>query len=257
MTETQLMEDLEHRRDLAAELAGFADGKQGLGLGTALAGLMACMNPVLISLAAKVMMQDCTWRTRVEPFILMCSLLLLLNAFVWLLLKDWLQARLYRSHGEAGSLLPQWEIRVGIVMLAAVGLAAIWQGASALLAVNSPGNWERWPSKVLGIATLTYIAAVALLGATAVMVASWRRVKGWRNWLGWLALCAPFFLFTTMSLFDLGPGGKAGFLAAVAVVTLIAVSFYLPILAIYIGLRDQLRYWRLLKAVGGLPQVEE
>ncbi len=257
MIENQLMEDLEHRRDLAAELARFADGQQGLGLGTALAGLLACLNPLLISLVSGVLLPTFKWRTQGEPFLLICSLLLLLNALMWLLMKGWLQARFYRGHGAAGVFLPHWEIRVGVVLLVGVGLILVWLGTGSMVAANSPGYWEQWHSTIFGIATLKFFAGVSLLTATIVLVVSLVRVRGLRNWIGWLSLCAPFFFFLSLPHLVSSLGQRVRFINALVGMALLGAIFFLPLLALFIGLSDHLRYRRLVKDLGGLPPVEE
>ena len=263
MTETQLMEDLEHRRDLAAELARFADGQQGLGLGTALAGLLACLNPVLIWLGWSQAV--CFIHRHSEPagfwgnhgpllIVLFISAIVFLNAFGWLLLKNAVPARLYRRLGEACSVQPSWEARVGVVLLCGLGYVGLWIGGSTLLALRIPAGPELSPVSLWGIPALKVMASVALLGTAVLLAAAWRRVQGWRNWLGWAALCAPFLLFVSAPLFD---NRHPSLLAVILLLTLMASCLYLPFMAIYVGLRDHLRYGRLVKVLCNLPPVEE
>ncbi|MDE3244995.1 MAG: hypothetical protein KGN80_02825 [Acidobacteriota bacterium] len=262
MTTDTLMEDLEHRKKLAGELARFADGRQGLGLGTALAGLLALLDPLLIWLGSNQLAnyshrhttQATFWAFYAPLVVLFISAVALVDAFAWLLLKDALQARLYRGHGEAGSAMPSWEGRVGAMLLAVLGCVGLWIGGSALMELRVPAGPEPSPLSLWGVPMLKLVGSVALLGTVALLAAAWRRVRGWRNWLGWVALCAPFFFFMSAPLLD---HRHPSVFAVVLLLALMAACLYLPFMALYVGLRDHLRYRRLLKELGALTAIEE
>ena len=257
MTPNTLIEDLEHRKTLAGELARFADGRQGLGLGTGLAGALAILNPMLITISSTVL-----WRFQSRPmsreqevalmgsYLLILSALTLLTALTWLLLRDRLQARLYRGHGEAGSTFPIWELRVGTTLLGVLGFAGLWIGAVSLRSLMST---ELSPASVWGVPTLKFLASAALFGTVMLLAASWRKVRGWRNWLGWLSLCAPFLFFVSLPLFD---NQHPSLFTVILQLTLFAGFLYLPFMALYVGLRDHLRYRRLVKELGALATIE-
>ncbi|MBL0313596.1 MAG: hypothetical protein IPP78_12970 [Holophagaceae bacterium] len=262
MTPDALLEDLEHRKNLAGELARYADGRQGLGLGTALAGLLALLDPVLIWLGSDQLVcyshQHATrahfWEFYAPLMALFITAIALVNAFIWLLLKDPLQVRLYRSHGEARSAMPAWEVRVGMVLLGVLGCVGFWIGGSVLLAMRvSPGP-ELSPASLWGVSMLKLVATVALLGTAVLVAAAWRRVRGWRNWLGWISLCAPFLFFASAPLLD---NRHPSLFAVILQAVLFAGLLYLPFLALFVGLLDHLRYRRLLKQLGALTTIEE
>lgn len=262
MTSNTLLQDLEHRKHLVGELARFADGRQGLGLGTALAGLLALLDPVLIWLGSDQLIrysqQQATransWEFLGPLLVLIISATALVNAFAWLLLKDALQARLYRGHGEAGSGLPSWETRVGAVLLVVLGGVGLWIGGSALVAMKVPVGPELSPASLWGLPMLRLVASMALLGTAVLVAAAWRRVRGWRNWLGWASLCTPFLFFASAPLLD---NRHPGFIAVVLQLGLIAGLLYLPFMAFYVGLRDHLRYRQLVRQLGALTPIEE
>lgn len=262
MISDTFLEDLEHRKNLAGELARFADGRQGLGLGTALAGLLALLDPMLIWLGSGQLVgysrrhssQDTFWEFLGPLLVLFISATALVNAFAWLLLKDPLQARLYRSHGGAGSAPPPWEVRVGAVFLGILGCVGLWIGGSVLRTMRMPVGPELSPVSLWGLPMLKLVAIMALLGTALLVAVAWRRVRGWRNWLGWAALCTPFLFFASAPLLDnRNPSAPA----VVIQLGLIAGLLYLPFMALYVGLRDHLRYRRLLKQLGALAAVEE
>lgn len=262
MTTDTLLEDLERRKQLAGELARFADGRQGLGLGTALAGLLALLDPLLIWLGSNQLVGYSQRHTTPATFwefyaplvVLFVSAIALVNAFAWLLLKDTLQARLYRGHGEAGSAMPSWEVRVGAVLLVVLGCVGLWVGGSALVELRMPVGPELSPVSLWGVSMLKLVGSVALLGTVVLFTAAWRLVRGWRNWLGWVALCAPFLFFMSAPLFD---NRHPSIFAVILLLTLMAACLYLPFMALYVGLRDHLRYRRLLKVLGALTAIEE
>ncbi len=262
MTSDSLLEDLEHRKTLAGELARFADGRQGLGLGTALAGALAILNPMLIWLGADQLVCYSYRHTTPAGFwefygplmVLFISAIVLVNAFAWLLLKDTVQARLYRRHGEASSTMPSWEARVGAVLLGILGCTGLWIGGSVLMAMRVPAGPDLLAASLWGVPMLKLVATAALLGTTVLLAAAWRWVRGWRNWLGWVALCAPFLFFMSAPLFD---NRHPGIFAIVLMLGLLAASLYLPFMALYVGLRDHLRYRRLVKELGALATIEE
>ncbi len=238
MTPDALLEDLEHRKNLAGELARYADGRQGLGLGTALAGLLALLDPVLIWLGSDQLVcyshQHATrahfWEFYAPLMALFITAIALVNAFIWLLLKDPLQVRLYRSHGEARSAMPAWEVRVGMVLLGVLGCVGFWIGGSVLLAMRvSPGP-ELSPASLWGVPMLKLVAIVALLGTAVLVAAAWRRVRGWRNWLGWTSLCAPFLFFASAPLLD---NRHPSLFAVILQAVLFASLLYLPFLATF------------------------
>ena len=262
MTPDTLIEDLEHRKNLAGELACFADGRQGLGLGTALAGALAILNPMLIWLGSDQLVcfaqRHAThgrfWEFYGPLMVLFISAIALVNAFTWLLLKGTVQVRLYCRHGEAGSILPSWEARVGAVLLGILGCTGLWIGGSVLMAMRVPAGPDLLAASLWGVPMLKLVALVALLGTTVLLAAAWRWVRGWRNWLGWAALCAPFLLFMSAPFFD---NRHSSLFAVILLLALMAASLYLPFMAIYVGLRDHLRYRRLVKQLGALTTIEE
>lgn len=262
MTPDALLEDLEHRKNLAGELARYADGRQGLGLGTALAGLLALLNPVLIWLGSDQLVcyshrhttRANFWEFYAPLMILSITTIALVNAFAWLLLKDTLQVRLYRGHGEAASAMPSWETRVGTILLGILGCIGLWIGGSVLVAMRVPVGPELSPANLLGVPMLKLVASVALLGTAVLVAAAWRRVRGWRNWLGWASLCAPFLFFASAPLLD---NRHPSLFAVILQMGLFAGLLYLPFLALFVGLLDHVRYRRLVNQLGALTNIEE
>lgn len=260
MTPDALKEDLEQRRALAGELARYADGGQGLGLGTALAGGLAILGPILMDLLANrmiVYINSLTNPLRERAFgqlLLLCfPAIALLNAFAWLLLKGPVQRRLYRRFGEARSALPRWELRLGLVLLALLAIAGIWICKGSWMALKVPAGPELSPLSVWGAPMLKLAVTVGLLGTILLTIIAWRKVRGWRNWLGWAALCAPFLLFVSAPLLD---DRHPSIFAIVLILSLMAAFLYLPFMAIYVGVRDHLLYRRLVKRLGALPDME-
>ena len=255
-----LKEDMEHRRALAGELARYADGSQGLGLGTALAGGFAILGPILMDLLANWMIARINSlpsqlsQHTFGPLLLLCfPAIALINAFAWLLLKGPLQRRLYRRFGEAHSALPRWELRLGLVLLALLAFAGIWICKGSWMALRVPAGSELSPLNLWGAPMLKLAAAVGLLGTILLTIIAWRKVRGWRNWLGWTALCAPFLLFVSAPLFD---DRHPSILAIVGLLSIMAAFLYLPFMAIYVGARDHMFYRRLVKKLSALPDVE-
>jgi len=262
MKSDTFLEDLEHRKQLAGELARFADGRHGLGLGTTLAGLLALLDPVLVWLGSDQLMRYSQlhstpatfWDFYAPLMALFITSIALVDAFAWLLLKDALQARLYRGHGEAGCALPPWEVRVGAVLLVVLGGVGLWVGGSALMAMRVPVGPELSPASVWGVPMLKLVATLALLGTAVLVAAAWHRVRGWRNWLGWASLCAPFLFFASAPLFD---NRHPSLFAVILQMGLFAGLLYLPFMALFVGLMDHLRYRRLAKQLGLLTAIEE
>ena len=260
MTLDALMEDLEHRRTLAGKLARYADGGQGLGLGTALAGVLAILGPILMDLLANRMLTYINHHPgqltepAFGPLLLLCfPAIALANALVWLLLKDAVPSRLYRGFGEARSALPRWEVRLGLVLLSLLAFVGIWICKGSWVALKIPAGAELSPISLWGARMLRLTAAVALFGTILLTLIAWRKVRGWRNWLGWAALCAPFLLFVSAPLFD---NRHPSLLAIVGLLSIMAAFLYLPFMAIYVGVRDHLLYRRLVKQLGALSDVE-
>ena len=262
MTPDTLIEDLEHRKNLAGELARFADGRQGLGLGTALAGLLALLDPIMLWLGSDQLMRysqrhtthATLWEFYAPLMVLFISVTALVNAFVWLLLKGAVEARLYRRHGEAASAMPSWEVRIAAVLLLVLGCIGFWVGGSAVMAMRAPAGPEPSPAGLWGVPMLKLVATVALLGTVVLLTAAWRRVRGWRNWLSWASLCTPFFFFASAPMLD---NRNPGLLAAILQLGLTAGFLYLPFMALYVGLLDHVHYRRLVKQLGALTTIEE
>ncbi|HJW09072.1 MAG TPA: hypothetical protein VJ483_05510 [Holophagaceae bacterium] len=260
MTPEALMEDLERRRDLAGELARYADGSQGLGLGTALAGGMALLNPVIMVLGSRPVLAYAQQQPRqaglwefVGPLLILCiSVPALFNAFAWLLLKDAVQVRVYCRHGEARSAPPAWEVRTGLALLGMFVFAGVWIGGGAFMALRVP----QAPRAFSSFPILKTVAGVAILGTSVLIAAAWRWIRGWRNWLGWTALCAPFLLFISAPLFNDPRPGLTGSITVLLLLSFFAAFLYLPFMALYVGIRDHLHYRRLLKELAALPSME-
>lgn len=259
MTTETLIQDMKHRKDLAAELARYADGTQGLGLGTALAGFLAILNPILMDLLANRMFAYLNSHPARQAHAFASTLLLgfqiiaFITALLWLLLRGPVQARLYRGFGEARSTLPRWEMRLGLVLLALLACLGLWIGGGSWTALRLPDESGLSPLSLWGAPMLKLAAAVGLLGTIVLTLIAWRKVRGWRNWLGWAALCAPFLLFVSAPLFD---ERDPSILAIVGLLSIMAAFFYLPFMSIYVGLRDHLLYRRLVKRLSALPDVE-
>ena len=260
MAPDTLKEDMEQRRALAGELARYADGSQGLGLGTALAGGLAILGPILMDLLANRMIvyinsnPDLQRQRAFGYLLLLCfPAIALLIAFTWLLLKGPVQRRLYRRFGEARSALPRWELRLGLLLLALLAFAGIWICKGSWMALRVPAGPEPSPLSVWGVPMLKLAVASGLFGTILLTLIAWRKVRGWRNWLGWAALCAPFLLFVSAPLLD---NRHPSILTIVLILSLMAAFLYLPFMAIYVGVRDHLLYRRLVKRLSALPDVE-
>ncbi len=186
MPSIALMEDLEHRKQLAGELARYADGRQGLGLGTALAGAMAILGWLLVGILSRLLLlrlpvaptRGEQWAMFSGRMFLGASILLFLVALSWLLMKDRVQARLYRGHGEAGSAMPSWELRLGAALLAVLAFTGFRIGAGAYLALGLPVGSEPSPLGLWGSTLLSTFALMAAIGTVLLLALAWRRVPG-------------------------------------------------------------------------------
>lgn len=257
MSSDTLLEDLEHRRDLAVELARYADGREGLGLGTALAGLLALLDLALLYLVNGALARYAALHATREEFphflvsrlFVVDSALVLAGALLWLLLRGPVQ-RVYRRHGEAGSPLPVGDLRLGTCLMALMGFAGAWIGRGNLMAVS---HASEAPHALWGGPMLKVMGALAFVGTLILAAMAWRRLGGWRTWMSWIALCAPFFILAAAPLLD---GRYPGILLIVLMLSLAAAALYLPFLCIYTGLRDHLHYRRLLGELGALAALE-
>ena len=272
---TDIITELEHRRDLATRLGRYADGREGLGIGQVLSGVGSLLGAGVTAIFAWAFFRamsalPCLTAAQAAPganpwgalfgpqflrIYLAVFLAYMLIPIAWISVRERVIAHFYRDYGTARSGWPKWEDKFTVGASAFFLFGCICYAAPALHSLGLDGEARQFVR--FGVRSVAVVTAVGFL---SLAVLAMRYVRGWRNWLGWGAICAPIFLAApvpfafSMRLETMGP-------TAVNVFTLIVfgavfAGLYLPAMSLYMGLRDHFLYIRLRRELDGLTPVE-